>query len=166
MYILGLEEAWSRISWECGKWETQTPTYCHCTPQYYLLLSAGFNNFIPSSCSARLADWLVWWWDLWRTGAQELRRTALTLLSPGNPHLLPLNTSYTDISADKFDENNFYQLCSQFTKKGVGHCSVDSLIRLATLPPQVGTTRREEGEGAGAAGPEVKIIIIVQIIQM
>ena len=56
--------------------------------------------------------------------------------------------------------------CGEFTKKGVGHCSVDSLIRLVTLPPQVGTTRREEGEGAGAAGPEVKIIIIVQIIQM
>ena len=95
------------------------------------------------------------------------RGTALTLLSPGNPHLLPLNTSYTDISADKFDENNFYQLCLQFTKKGVGHCSVDSLIRLVTLPPQVGTTRREEGgRGREAAGPEVKIIIIVQIIQM
>ena len=55
--------------------------------------------------------------------------------------------------------------CVQFTKKGVGHCSVDSLIRLVTLPPQVGTTGREE-EGEGAAGPEVKIIIIVQIIQM
>ena len=57
--------------------------------------------------------------------------------------------------------------CVQFTKKGVGHCSVDSLIRLVTLPPQVGTTgREEEGEGEGSAGPEVKIIIIVQIIQM
>ena len=137
-----------------------------CTPQYYLLLSAGFNNFIPSSCSAQLAGWLAWWWDLWRTGAQELRRTALTLLSPGNPHLLPLNTSYTDISADKFDENNFYQLWTVYKERG-GTLFCWQLDKTGHPAPP-GRNHQEGGGGRGreAAGPEVKIIIIVEIIQM
>ena len=56
--------------------------------------------------------------------------------------------------------------CGQFTKKGVGHCSVDSLIRMATLPPQVGITRRGRWGEVQEEEVEVKIISIVQIIQM
>ena len=111
-----------------------------------------------------LTDWLAWCWDLWWTGGEK--RAALTLLSPGNPHLLALNTSYTDISADKFDENNFYQLCSVYKERG-GTLFCWQLDKTGHPAPP-GRNHQEGGGGRGreAAGPEVKIIIIVEIIQM
>ena len=164
MYILGLGEAWSRISWECGKWETQTPTYGYyslcCTPEYYTYL-AWIEQFY-----SKLLVWLTDWLGMLRFVMDRRTRRALRLLSPLGTHTCYHSIHLTQISPLINSLKTISINCGQFTKKGVGHCSVDSLIRLATLPPQVGTTRREEGEGAGAAGPEVKIIIIVQIIQM
>ena len=131
--------------------------------QNIIHISPGLNNSIPSCWSGSLTDW-----GMLRFVMDRRTRRALRLLSPLGTHTCYHSIHLTQISPLINLMKTISINCGEFTKKGVGHCSVDSLIRLATLPPQVGTTRREEGEGegAGAAGPEVKIIIIVQIIQM
>ena len=149
MYILGLGEAWSRISWECGKWETQTPTYGYyslcCTPEYYTYL-AWIEQFY-SKLLVWLTDWLG---DVEICDGQEDTESIKTLLSPGNPHLLPLNTSYTDISADKFAENNFYQLWTVYKERG-GTLFCWQLDKTGHPAPP-GRNHQEGGGGGGGGG--------------
>ena len=109
-----------------------------------------------------LAHWLTG--DVEICDGQEDTESIKTLLSPGNPHLLPLNTSYTDISADKFAENNFYQLWTVYKERG-GTLFCWQLDK--TGHPAPPGRNHQEGGGGGEGGvPEVKIIIIVQIIQI
>ena len=96
MYILGLEEAWSRISWECGKWETQTPTYGYyslcCTPEYYTYL-AWIEQFY-----SKLLVWLTDWLGMLRFVMDRRTRRALRLFSPLGTHTCYHSIHLTQIS--------------------------------------------------------------------